>query len=67
MGAPSGVGGITMSDEVSSDKEADRDSDPYWQGYKAGFNDTLPDCPYPSASQEALDWYAGYEEGAWEN
>ena len=48
-----------------SEKEIDRDSKAFWEGYEDGFNDLRGDCPYPYGSEESKQWHAGVEEGTW--
>lgn len=34
------------------------------QGWYSGYHDELPKCPYPEDSQEAKEWWEGYEQGS---
>jgi len=40
------------------------DLDPYDQGRSAGYHDELPDCPFSEGSEEAEEWWEGYEAGS---
>lgn len=36
----------------------------YDQGWSDGYNDLIPDCPYPEGSPEAEAWTEGYAQGS---
>lgn len=33
------------------------------QGWMVGYNDGLSECPYPSDSEEYVEWFSGYHQG----
>jgi len=36
----------------------------YDEGWSAGYDDLIPDCPYPEGTPEAEQWWAGYIQGS---
>ena len=42
----------------------EEESDPYDQGWAAGYDDLLPDNPYPEGSEEHDLWNEGYTQGS---
>jgi hypothetical protein len=45
------------------DTEID-DTEAYYKGWSAGYNDYPPDNPYTDNTREYSDWDRGYKDGA---
>lgn len=41
------------------------DYDPHDLGWKHGYDDELPNCPWPEGTPEYKSYQEGYEEGTW--
>lgn len=60
-----GVGGARSTCKSKEAGDAAMiDLDPYDQGRSAGYHDELPDCPFSEGSEEAEEWWEGYEAGS---
>lgn len=38
--------------------------DPYDLGWSQGYDDQLPECPYPDGTYEYIQFWKGYEQGS---
>ena len=40
---------------------------PYDEGWIAGYNDEIPECPYPEGTLQEVEWWEGYDDGSRNN
>jgi len=40
------------------------EKNPYDEGWQAGYDDLLPDCPYCEGTEEYKEWWKGYSQGS---